>query len=128
MSWFQLGVAAVASLDAESSNTLKTHTLNSELVFRLAASSNITLSLKTLGINKTSTEILVALFDATDADIQNIRSIISGEEDVHYNPETRANIDKIKIWYNIGNAELAYDEPTKALLKSVVTRISLQQF
>jgi len=48
VSWFQIFVAAVGVLDAEVHGSLKTHTIHAELVYRLAASNNITNSLKNL--------------------------------------------------------------------------------
>jgi hypothetical protein len=62
---------------------------------RLAASKNISGAYRTHGINKNSTNVLVALINATPEYKSQIRDTIKGEEVVYHDPVSTVNRDKV---------------------------------
>eukprot|EP01125_Pyxidicula_operculata_P018642 TRINITY_DN6637_c0_g1_i1.p1 TRINITY_DN6637_c0_g1~~TRINITY_DN6637_c0_g1_i1.p1 ORF type:complete len:100 (+),score=14.22 TRINITY_DN6637_c0_g1_i1:245-544(+) len=75
---------------------MKTHTVHSELVYRLAASNNISASLKKFGIDKTSTSLILAIFDASSEEIESSKKRVIGDEVQNFDPHSTAKIEDIK--------------------------------
>jgi EKC/KEOPS complex subunit CGI121/TPRKB len=61
----QITTAALRSLQGETTGTMRTREIHTELVYTLAATKNITESLRKFGVSDKQESILVAQFDSS---------------------------------------------------------------
>jgi len=127
ISQFQIYTAAVSVLEAEASSSLKTRTIHVELVFRLAASSHITGSIKKFGAINSSNKVIIAVFDANESILNQIYQSIQGEAIPNHDFSTTAQLDLIINHYNISGPELLLVEKRcESVMKSLLSRIATQ--
>jgi tRNA threonylcarbamoyladenosine modification (KEOPS) complex Cgi121 subunit len=75
-----LHAAGSRALIAQSREKLVTRSLHAELVYNLSGSKHITEALRRWGVTADVTAVLVAVFDASAADVQTLRGLVQGVE------------------------------------------------
>jgi EKC/KEOPS complex subunit CGI121/TPRKB len=75
-----LHAAGSRALIAQSREKLVTRSLHAELVYNLSGSKHITDALRRWGVAADVTSVLVAVFDASAADLQTLRGLVQGVE------------------------------------------------
>ncbi|KAG7209633.1 hypothetical protein KM043_011280 [Ampulex compressa] len=124
---FQVVVAAnKAALNAKF-NQLTTKSLNTEVLFCLSISKNISRSLKEFGIGDEDNNILVILLHKDnnhESILQILKDTIKGEEVSMSELSECIHIEQAKRIYKIGNDELKLTP----LIDSIVSRISCKDF
>ncbi|OQR81125.1 hypothetical protein ACHHYP_16719 [Achlya hypogyna] len=107
------------------SKTTTTNTLHSELVFNMSGSRNVTDSLRRFGISESTTKLLVCAFDADEAKLAEMQSLVQGTlVDVsaiegHVSPE---NLAQLKKHYKISDMELSVSTLTDAIVSRIATK------
>eukprot|EP01120_Amphizonella_sp_Union-15-10_P000423 TRINITY_DN10420_c0_g1_i1.p1 TRINITY_DN10420_c0_g1~~TRINITY_DN10420_c0_g1_i1.p1 ORF type:complete len:180 (-),score=17.77 TRINITY_DN10420_c0_g1_i1:3-542(-) len=117
----QILIAANMALDSKKRNSLLTKDIHSELGFYLAASKNINRSLKRFGLEPNMKSLLVAMFDASDDQIKEIRAVISGKEIPLSRISELSDVKKIKEWYNISDKALIASSLLEVIISSIST-------
>lgn len=118
-------IQAAAGMACQNLPALKAKTLHAELIWSLSGSKHIGRALSTFGIQDTSTNVLVAKFDATPEDVRALQARVVGEV-VEGNAAIEAalrevcDVERVKKVYGIRDAELEIG----GLEESVVLRIA----
>eukprot|EP00029_Vermamoeba_vermiformis_P003216 TRINITY_DN13602_c0_g1_i3.p1 TRINITY_DN13602_c0_g1~~TRINITY_DN13602_c0_g1_i3.p1 ORF type:complete len:179 (+),score=41.85 TRINITY_DN13602_c0_g1_i3:340-876(+) len=120
---FQILVAATHALSAEKNKIMKTHDIHAELVYKLAGDKNIAASLRKFGLtSNTMKHLIVVVFDADDARVQEIRKLVRGTELSPALIGQHANMTAIRAHFkDISETELN----TNSLLTALVSRIAV---
>eukprot|EP00002_Diphylleia_rotans_P025652 TRINITY_DN5079_c0_g4_i1.p1 TRINITY_DN5079_c0_g4~~TRINITY_DN5079_c0_g4_i1.p1 ORF type:complete len:158 (-),score=38.23 TRINITY_DN5079_c0_g4_i1:536-1009(-) len=92
----QILAAANMALIAATSGKMKTRNLHSELLLSLSASTNISASFKKFGIQPSCSSLIVALIDASEESMQQIRQVIKGDETDQSLCQSMADIEGVK--------------------------------
>merc|ERR1719397_604917 len=71
-----VATAANKACLAQSRGNMKTRSINTEILFNMSSSSNITDSLKRFGVDDAATEVLVA---GVDKDLEEVKKTVDGE-------------------------------------------------
>ncbi|PIK57960.1 TP53RK-binding protein [Apostichopus japonicus] len=122
---FQVLVAATKAVGAKSNGKLKTRSINSEVLFSLSPSNNITESLRTFGVSPSDSAVVAVTIDDFDGlKIQNVAQQINAEMKPLDQLNRYTDEDIIKKVYKISDAELKHSK----LLDSVATRIAVKEF
>ena len=121
--------AAGMALQQHMSTTqkLKSKTLHSELVFSLAGSKHIGRSLATFGIKDDSTNLLVAMFDASPEMIDKLMAsiggnVISEENEIRLELDSMCDRAEVCKAYKVSDCELEVGSITDAILCRIAAR------
>ncbi|GBG63489.1 hypothetical protein CBR_g38557 [Chara braunii] len=118
-------LAAQKALTLQSRKGLITKTLHSELVYSYSGSKHITESLKRCGINDEMTYILVARFDATQAELNAARQLIKGTQVNLLNLALKYSKELITKFYKVTPAELHVSTLEEAIICRIGARDAL---
>lgn len=107
--------------------SLKSKTLHSELVFSLSGSKHIGRSLAKFGIKDDTTNLLVAMFDASPEDLEKVMSsmrghVVVGEDAIRKELESICDTQDVCKTYKISNIELEIGNMTDAILSRIAAR------
>eukprot|EP01119_Soliformovum_irregulare_P005092 TRINITY_DN16489_c0_g1_i1.p1 TRINITY_DN16489_c0_g1~~TRINITY_DN16489_c0_g1_i1.p1 ORF type:complete len:171 (-),score=38.53 TRINITY_DN16489_c0_g1_i1:34-546(-) len=119
---FQVLVAANMALSASETKTMKTKNVHSELVYLIAANKNINPSIKAFGINKTSSRILVAVFDGTREKLDSVGNMVQGNSIELSQLSNGYDELKVKKNYKITDHELKIGTLLDAIVNAIVNR------
>ncbi|KAJ0984095.1 hypothetical protein J5N97_002451 [Dioscorea zingiberensis] len=122
---FPILAAAHKALLDKSRESLKTHTLHSELIYNYSGSKHITESLKRCGISDNTTYILAARFSASHDEMKNVVKLIKGTEIDLEELEARADHARIKKHYKISSQELEISTIPDAITCRIAARDAL---
>lgn len=124
VNYFQIVVAAIKAVHCKKASKLATKCLNTELLFNLSISKNITQSLSKFGVDDKEQNIIVVVFEENGEDKANkIKSTLMGDVCDVEEIENLCNIELIKKTYKITEKELE----VSTLLDSVVSRIATKE-
>lgn len=119
----QIAVAANKAAISQISGNLITKSLNSELLFNLSSSKNISQSLQTFGVTDKDQDCLVVVFHQGENKTEDIKSEINGEFLDIVNLSKFTDQKLIQKTYKIGDEELKMS----TLASSVVSRIAVKE-
>ncbi|XP_073976537.1 EKC/KEOPS complex subunit TPRKB-like [Rhodnius prolixus] len=118
---FQIAIAGGKSLLAKQNSRMVTKNVYTELLFNLSTTKNITKSLKTFGVEKDDTDLILAHF-GNEISLKKVVALIDGEQVEWTELSQINNLDEINRCYNINKQEMSVTN----LLDSVVTRIAIK--
>lgn len=122
---FQVLAAATKAINAKANGKLKTRSINSEILFNISPSNNITESLKIFGVSPSDSAVLaVTINDFDGLKIQNAAHHLDAEMKPLELLKRYTDEDGMKKVYKIQESELM----KSSLLDSVVTRIAVKEF
>ncbi|CAG7724810.1 unnamed protein product [Allacma fusca] len=118
---FQLSVAITKAIYNQKEGTMKTNNLQSEIIYCLSPSKNISYSLKTFISDDGDTEILIV---GNEKLFHTIRTAIKGEEIPLEQIAKFTNQEAVLEIYDIDSSELM----NSTLLNAVISRISSKDY
>ncbi|CAH1426003.1 unnamed protein product [Lactuca virosa] len=122
---FPVLAAAHKTLVSKSRDSLTTRTLHSELVYNYSGSKHISESLKRCGISDSTTYILAARFNASEEELNAMKTLIKGKEIDLEELEGRANKSQILKQYKITGVELGISTIGDAITCRIASRDAL---
>eukprot|EP00892_Ulva_mutabilis_P003771 jgi/Ulvmu1/1766/UM118_0005.1 len=102
---FLLHLAAFKALAAQKAGKQVTHSLHADVVYNLAGSRHIAAALNTFGITKSTSDLLIARFAATDEELQQLVAEVKGER-VPVLEGGFASEQAVRKLFKCGDAEL----------------------
>mmetsp|Transcript_32504 Transcript_32504/g.32237 ORF Transcript_32504/g.32237 Transcript_32504/m.32237 type:complete len:168 (-) Transcript_32504:27-530(-) len=114
-------VAANRAISGVKTNTKKTDSIYSDLVYYLSPSSNIRGTLSQFGIQDSSTSIIIACFEPHT--LHTMDSAIQGSKDSLDNLASFTNFKEIQSIFKISDSELSIDH---SFTNAVSSRIALK--
>lgn len=103
---FAVHLSAHKALQASSRASLRTRSLHAELVFGISGSKHIAETLTRFGVNDSCRHLLVARFDASPDQVEQLRQLIQGEERPLSDLPSLTDRDLLHKYYKIGGEEL----------------------
>lgn len=120
----QIAVAANKAAIDKREGKLTTKSLNSELLFNLSISKNITQSLNSFGIDDKSKEVLLVVFEENgESRAEGMKTEIKGEFCNLKHIQDLSDFNLIKKTYKIKDQELQ----VSSLIDSVISRIAVKE-
>ncbi|KAF4137517.1 Kinase binding domain-containing protein [Phytophthora infestans] len=122
---FQVHAAASRALLCDASNHLTTRSLHAELVFNMSGSRNVSESFKRFGVNDDTTSLVICVFDADEATLEEAETLVEGmqvpfeELGTHL---TDSDIKLIKKFYKISEQELTQSSLVDAATCRIATK------
>ncbi|KAI9993787.1 hypothetical protein PInf_016308 [Phytophthora infestans] len=122
---FQVHAAASRALLCDASNRLTTRSLHAELVFNMSGSRNVSESFKRFGVNDDTTSLVICVFDADEATLEEAETLVEGmqvpfeELGTHL---TDRDIKLIKKFYKISEQELTQSSLVDAATCRIATK------
>lgn len=121
----QIAVAANKAAISKKAGKLTTKSVNSELLYNLSVSKNITQSLNTFGIDDKTSDILIVVFEENGVNrVEGMKPEIEGELCDIGEIKHLVNAEQVKKIYKIKDSELK----VSTLLDSVISRIAVKDF
>ncbi|XP_017285419.1 EKC/KEOPS complex subunit TPRKB [Kryptolebias marmoratus] len=122
LSPFQVLVAANKAVHLQTAGKMKTRTLNSEIIFNLSPTNNISEAFKRFGISDGNDSVLVVLVHKRDKlpSLSDITAMVDGQQLPVDDVSSLSDIAKIKKLYKIPPQE----EKCGSLLDAVVCRMA----
>mmetsp|Transcript_109161 Transcript_109161/g.163275 ORF Transcript_109161/g.163275 Transcript_109161/m.163275 type:complete len:177 (+) Transcript_109161:1-531(+) len=114
-----LQFAATKALHAQSSQSLKCHSVYSELLYMLYPSTNMRQAFKTFGISPEAKSIVVVNYHCSSCNEASIKTLFKGKEIELSELPKYADEEKIKKLYGIGPEEIKIS----TLEQSLITRL-----
>lgn len=121
---FQVLVAANKAFHLHSIGNMKTRSLNSEIIFSLSPTNNISEAFKRFGISDKDDSVLVVVVHAKDElhAVSDITAIVDGRQLPVDEVSSLSDLDKIRKFYKVTPQE----ETCGSLLDAVVCRMAVK--
>jgi EKC/KEOPS complex subunit CGI121/TPRKB len=118
---------SAAAMTCQTLPALKTKTIHAELVWSLSGNRHIGRALSTFGVQDMSRDVLVAKFDATEAELEELRGRVEGDkveglEAVEAALREVCDTAKVKKVYGIHDAELEIGNLEEAVVGRIAAR------
>eukprot|EP00045_Choanoeca_perplexa_P003637 m.32412 g.32412 ORF g.32412 m.32412 type:complete len:172 (-) comp12148_c0_seq2:1086-1601(-) len=119
---FLLRLAAMEAASAEESNSMKTRSVYTEIIFQLSPSKQIKHALETIGIQDDSTALLLLTFE-DDAKAQELCAMVEGSLVSPVQLQDLADLAAIRKAFKVQPAE----EKMGSIVDAIATRMALKQ-